>query len=112
MAQLQNWNSKLVRPFLNSVFAAITVNFGPITICWGHRDGANLPFGWCAITALGNFDWTKGGHLILWDLELVIEFPPGVTIIIPSAIFKHGNTIISPCETRFSVAQYSAGGLF
>ncbi|KAJ7156364.1 hypothetical protein C8R46DRAFT_1226585 [Mycena filopes] len=29
----------------------------------GHRDFANLAFGWCAITALGDYDFTKGGHV-------------------------------------------------
>jgi len=112
MTLLLTWNNKLVRPFINSIFSAVTVNFGPFTICFGHRDGANLGFGWCAITAFGNFDWKKGGHLILWDLKLIIEFPPGVTILIPSAILKHGNTRISAGEDRFSFAQYTAGGLF
>ena len=49
-----------------------------------HTDPGNLLFGWCAITTLGNFDPTLGGHLVLWDLKLVIEFPLGSTILIPS----------------------------
>ena len=99
-------------PFLNSVFAAFTVNFGPSTVCFPHRDVKNLAFGWCAVTALGSYDWTKGGHLILWDLKLVVEFPPGCTILLPSAVMCHSNTPIQPNETRYSFAMYSAGGLF
>jgi hypothetical protein len=72
----------------------------------------NLPFGWCAITALGNFDPTLGGHLVLWDLKLVIEFPPGSTILIPSATLRHSNVAIRQGETRYSFTQYTAGGLF
>jgi hypothetical protein len=112
MTRLQQWNHHLFRPFVNSVFAAVTINFGPRTVCLGHRDAANLPYGLCAITALGRFDWKKGGHLILWDLKLVIEFPPGTTVLIPSAVLRHGNTMIGEDETRFSVAQYTSGGLF
>lgn len=103
---------KLVRNYPHSVFACATVNFGPRTQCFKHRDCANLPFGMCAITALGSFDHTKGGHLILWELGLVIEFPAGSTILIPSAVVSHCNTVIGPTETRYSFTQYSAGSLF
>ncbi|KAK7047528.1 hypothetical protein VNI00_006294 [Paramarasmius palmivorus] len=99
-------------PFQRCIFAAFTVNFGPTTVCYPHRDIKNLAFGWCAITALGDYDWTKGGHLVLWDLKLIIEFPPGTTIFIPSALVCHLNTKVSPHERRYSFAMYSAGGLF
>ena len=98
--------------FYNSIFACCTFNFGPSTVCFCHTDPGNLPFGWCAITALGNFDSKRGGHLILWDLYLVIEFPPGATILIPSASLRHGNTAIQAGETRYSFTQYTAGGVF
>lgn len=103
---------KLKRNFLNSVFACTTFNFGPRTCCFEHRDSGNLAFGWCAITALGDFDPTRGGHLILWDLKLVIEFPPGSTILIPSATIRHSNIAIQQHERRYSFTQYTAGGLF
>ncbi|KAL0566703.1 hypothetical protein V5O48_015299 [Marasmius crinis-equi] len=99
-------------PFSGCVFAAFAVNFGPQTVCLPHRDTKNLAFGWCAITALGNFDWTKGGHLVLWDLRLVVEFPPGATIFIPSALVCHFNTSIQPHEERYSFTCYTSGALF
>ncbi len=70
-------NPDLRRNFSNSVWAATAFNFGPRTCSLRHRDFANLPFGWCSITSLGDFDPTKGGHLVLWELGLIIEFPPG-----------------------------------
>ncbi|KAG6914663.1 hypothetical protein DXG01_016045 [Tephrocybe rancida] len=100
----QNWN--------DSVFASAVWNLGPHTVCHRHKDAANLPFGLCAVTALGNFDATKGGHLVLWDLGLVIEFPPGSTILLPSAVIEHSNIPIQEHETRYSFTQYSSGGLF
>ncbi|KAF8166468.1 hypothetical protein K438DRAFT_2066503 [Mycena galopus ATCC 62051] len=72
--------------FVGSVFAACTFNFGPHAICAPHLDFANLAWGWCAITALGNFNPNFGGHLIVWDLGLVIRFLPGSTILIPSTL--------------------------
>ena len=75
----------LRRNFLNSIFTCCTFNFGPHACSFDHTDPANLLFGWCDITALGPFDPIRSGHLVLWDLKIVIEFPPGSTIIIPSA---------------------------
>ncbi|KAF9472816.1 hypothetical protein BDN70DRAFT_818102, partial [Pholiota conissans] len=114
----ENFNSlldnddSLRRNWPDSVFASYTINFGPRTVCRPHRDFANLPYGWCAITALGDFNPKQGGHLILWDLKLAIEFPPGSTILIPSAALRHSNAPINSRETRYSFTQYSAGGLF
>ncbi|PBK65432.1 hypothetical protein ARMSODRAFT_891919, partial [Armillaria solidipes] len=105
-------DNSLVLNFTNSIFAACTFNFRPRTICFEHMDSRNLPFGWCAIMALGRFNPKKGGHFILWDLKLVIEFPPGSMILIPSAVLCHSNTAISRKETRYSFTQYMAGGLF
>jgi hypothetical protein len=102
----------LHRIFTSSVFSASSYNLGPRTICFRHTDFANLPFGWCAVTALGFFNPKKGGHLVLWECGLVIEFPPGSTVLIPSAIVSHCNLAISKSETRYSFTQYTAGGLF
>ncbi|TRM64738.1 hypothetical protein BD626DRAFT_399710, partial [Schizophyllum amplum] len=101
----------LKRNFRHSAWAAITINHGPRTITLPHRDFSNVPWGWCPITALGRFDYRRGGHLILWDLRLVIQFPPGSTIIIPSSVLTHSNVAIGRHEKRFSITQYTAGGL-
>ncbi|KAJ7838460.1 hypothetical protein B0H14DRAFT_3459304 [Mycena olivaceomarginata] len=92
MALLAAWNSALKWPFVGSVFAACTFNFGPQAVTCSHLD--------------------FGGHLILWDLKLIIRFPPGATILIPSAIIRHSNIPVQPHEKRFSFVQYTAGGLF
>jgi hypothetical protein len=104
-------NPRLTRWF-HGVFAGVSFNLGPCTVTWPHTDCHNLAFGWCAITALGNFDPDRGGHMILWDLGLVIRFPPGSTILIPSALLTHSNVPIQPGEERYSIIQYSSSGLF
>ncbi|KAF7288197.1 hypothetical protein HMN09_01419100 [Mycena chlorophos] len=71
-SMLAFWAPQLYEYYL---FAAATFNLGPNVWTFKHRDVLNLPFGWCAITALGDFDHTKGGHLVLWDLKLVVQFP-------------------------------------
>lgn len=104
-------HEELRRNFANSIYPAMTINAGPSTVSLGHTDAGNMPGGICALTALGNYDYTRGGHLILFDLKLIIEFPPGSTILLPSATLRHGNTTIQSGETRHSIAQYCAGGL-
>jgi hypothetical protein len=103
---------ELQRTFPTSIFSASTYNLGPQTMCFRHTDFANLSFGWCAVTALGTFDPKKGGHLVLWECGLAIEFPPGSTILLPSAIVSHSNISIGKSESRYSFTQYTAGGLF
>ncbi|KAJ7348101.1 hypothetical protein DFH08DRAFT_960452 [Mycena albidolilacea] len=93
-------------------FYVIYMTLFPRTCALGHRDFANLAFGLCAITALGDFNYKMGGHLVLWDCKLVIEFPPGCTILIPSAAIYHSNIPIGHKEHRYSFTQYTAGGLF
>ncbi|KAJ7705212.1 hypothetical protein B0H16DRAFT_1403943 [Mycena metata] len=112
--RLHRWDKTLKRNFLPtiSVFAAATFNFGPATVTLPHLDFANLAWGWCAITAFGNFDPDKGGHLILWDLMLIIRFPPGSTLFIPSALLRHSNVSIQQGEKRFSFTQFTSAGIF
>ncbi len=104
-------DTSLVLNWVNSIFAAATFNFGPRTLCFWHTDSRNLPFGWCAITALGQFDVHWGGHLVLWDLKLVIDFLQGSTILILSAILRHSNIFISKGERHYSFTQYTVGGV-
>ncbi|KAJ7678390.1 hypothetical protein B0H17DRAFT_944629, partial [Mycena rosella] len=99
--------------FPKSIFSCAAFNFGPNVWVFRHRDGQNVPFGWCAVTALGAFDHTKGGHLVLWDLKLVIEFPLGTTILLPSATIAHSNVPVNAEHSKehTSFMQYMAGGL-
>lgn len=112
LRRLYRDHSHLTPNFCNSIFPACTFNMGPDVATWLHADTGNYFGGGCPIYCGGEFDPKLGGHLILWDLKLVIEFPPGSTIIIPSSSLTHGNTPIQPGETRVSFTQYCAGGLF
>ncbi|KAJ6459908.1 hypothetical protein C8R45DRAFT_1109284 [Mycena sanguinolenta] len=99
-------------PFPKSVFSCVAFNFGPRVCTFKHRDMCNLPFGWCAVQALGSFDHTKGGHLVLWDAKLVVQFPAGTLILLPSATVAHSNLPVQDGEERISFTQFTAGGLF
>lgn len=95
-----------------SVFAAAAFNFGGNVWTFKHRDFLNWAFGWCAITALGNFDAARSAQLILWELKLVIDFPHAATALIPSAVITHSNTPVAPGDYRTSFTQYTAGAIF
>jgi len=67
----------LRKPFPNGIFPTCTFNYGSHIVTVEHVDSTNVPFGLCAILTCGLYDPSKGGHLVLFDLGLVIEFPPG-----------------------------------
>ncbi|KAI0047168.1 hypothetical protein FA95DRAFT_1492950, partial [Auriscalpium vulgare] len=101
-----------MRPnFRTSAYPAATANLGPDTTTLPHKDDGNYPSLACAITALGGFDHKRGGHIVLTDLKLKIEFPSGSTILLSSAGLEHGNLPIQPGESRYSFTQYCPGGL-
>lgn len=110
--RLRKRHPNLCWNFPNSVFSSATANFGPAAVSYDHIDFANTAAGWCAITSAGTYDPKKGGHLVLFDIDKVIEFPPGSTVLIPSSVMRHGNTPIQEGETRVSMTQYAAGTLF
>ncbi|KAJ3914221.1 hypothetical protein F5877DRAFT_83019 [Lentinula edodes] len=85
---------------------------GPLSFSPPHMDPDNRTSSWCADTNMGPFDPDKGGHLVLWDLGLIIRFPPGSTILFPSALITHSTIPIQAHETRYAMIQYSSGGLF
>jgi hypothetical protein len=105
-------HSELQPNFANSVFAAATFNCGPNAVTVEHCDFLNNPHGMCGITSGGSFNHKTGGHIYLKQLKLVIEFPSGASMLIPSGAIDHGNTPIGSGETRCSMTQYTAGGLF
>ncbi|KAJ7242210.1 hypothetical protein C8J57DRAFT_1084447, partial [Mycena rebaudengoi] len=98
--------------FSNSVFPAATFNCGPEALTYDHRDYGNWAAGFCTVTSGGKFDHTKGADLYLKQLRLIIESPSYSTLLIPSGCMDHGNTPLQPGETRCSMTQYAAGGLF
>ncbi|KAJ7898170.1 hypothetical protein B0H14DRAFT_2332259, partial [Mycena olivaceomarginata] len=100
------------RPFPQSVFSCAAFNFGSNVWTFKHHDVCNLPFGLCAVQSLGRFDPKRGGHLVLWDLKLVVEFSPGALILLPSATIAHSNIPVDAGDERISFTQFTAGGLF
>ncbi|KXN82891.1 hypothetical protein AN958_01960, partial [Leucoagaricus sp. SymC.cos] len=77
-----------------------------------HQDCNNLAFSWCVVVALGDFNPEEGGHFVLYDLGIVVEFPPGTCFLILSVCLWHSNIPIWKNDTRASIMFYAAGNLF
>ena len=98
--------------FPKSIMPTVAFNLGERVATKIHVDAMNCPFGWCIVTALGDFNSNQGGHLILWELGLVLEFPAGASICLPSAIITHSNIPTHESDRRMSFTQYCPGEIF
>lgn len=113
MDALSTWEvENLHRSFPGCEFPMHTLNLGPNVCTYKHRDLQNYPFGICAVFALGHFNHKTGGHLVLWDLDLVLELAPGGLALLPSALLTHSNVSIADGESRASYVLYAPGELF
>lgn len=112
MKKLQEHCDGLTFNFDGSIFPSATMNLGPCVSLLPHYDVMNLAFGWCMITSIGTFDPDHGGHSMLKEARLIIRFPPGSTIGIPSAIIEHCNIPVPDDEVRGSFVQFASANLF
>ncbi|KAJ7790273.1 hypothetical protein B0H13DRAFT_1676228, partial [Mycena leptocephala] len=60
---------------------------------------------------LGQYSWLHGGHIILWNLGLVVCFPPGASIIIPTGVIQYSFVKVRPGEHCYSVLQWAGSGI-
>ncbi|KAJ6455101.1 hypothetical protein C8R47DRAFT_996960, partial [Mycena vitilis] len=102
---------ELTHNTLNSILPAASFNCGD-AVTFEHCDLLNLAHGLCPITSGGNYNPKTSGHLYVKQFKAIFEFPPGATILITSGCVDHGNTPIQEDETRYSITQFAAGGLF
>ncbi|KAJ7792815.1 hypothetical protein B0H14DRAFT_2394067 [Mycena olivaceomarginata] len=64
-----------------------------------HRNVCNLPFG-----ALRNFNPHHSGHIVLWNLKLVVEFPAGASFFCPQ-LLSHNPTFPFKRTTNMSCSS-------
>jgi hypothetical protein len=99
-------------PFRKLPFAQFTFNVGPRCCSKRHYDHLNEAIGWCLVSPFGHWDHTLGGHIILHKLKLIVEFPPGSSLLLPSALVAHENISISTEERRMVITAYTSGSFF
>ncbi|KAJ7847058.1 hypothetical protein B0H13DRAFT_1532904, partial [Mycena leptocephala] len=66
---------------------------------------------WSSLSALGKYAHLHGGHIIFWDLGLVICFPPGATILFPAGLLRYSFVKVRAGEHRYAVLQWAGGGI-
>jgi hypothetical protein len=93
-------------------FSSYTLNVGVQSCCHMHVDGCNLAGGICLISPYGDYNWRKGGHLILHEPKVAIALPPGSFTLIPSALVSHENVPIASEEERRAFTAFSPANLF
>ncbi|KAJ7601454.1 hypothetical protein DFH06DRAFT_952214, partial [Mycena polygramma] len=66
---------------------------------------------WAVLTALGKYAHKYSGHIILWDLGLVITFPPGTTILLPPSVIRYSFVKVRAGEHRYALSQWAGAGI-
>ncbi|KAK6974635.1 hypothetical protein R3P38DRAFT_2377648, partial [Favolaschia claudopus] len=97
-----------------SVFSAATMELGgPHHNVRDHRGELRdlEPAGWNLLTALGKYRSFHGGHVIFWELGLVVQFPPGSHILLPAGLVHYSFVKVDTNETRFSLLQWAGAGV-
>ncbi|KAJ7038828.1 hypothetical protein C8F04DRAFT_950823 [Mycena alexandri] len=81
-----------------------------------QRERKAQPSGMTAITALGNYDATDG-ELILWEDQIVVNFPPGSTFLLPkwmnysfTAVEEPGYQMILAQSCDAALSEFVANG--
>ncbi|KAJ7186911.1 hypothetical protein C8R46DRAFT_879457 [Mycena filopes] len=96
-------------PSASSVFSAATVEFsGPHLRATNSR---HEPTTWSILIALGHYSATHGGHIILWDLGLIVGFPSGCCILLPTGLIRYSFVKVRANETRHSIVQWAGPGI-
>lgn len=88
--------------FDSGIWPALSVNFPPNAYCHVHTNTGNKANGMCPVFLLGDFNATKGSHLWLSNLKLIIEFPPSCLIFIPFTSLCYRNIPVTKNEVRTS----------
>ncbi|KAJ7079048.1 hypothetical protein C8R43DRAFT_910225, partial [Mycena crocata] len=96
-----------------SVFPAATIQFGgPQAQTWtGGIPDRYETLSWSALAALGKYNSFHGGHIVLWNLGLVVSFPTGSTILLPPALVRYSFVKVRAGEYRYSILQWVGSGI-
>ncbi|KAF7373695.1 hypothetical protein MSAN_00580500 [Mycena sanguinolenta] len=112
-SEFLKYNADAMYPCDSSVFSAATFEFGG-PHCRNTPTGAPDRFHaatWSVLTSLGRYVPLSGGHIIFWDLGLVVTFPPGASILIPTGVIRYSFIKFRPGEHRYSLLQWAGTGI-
>jgi hypothetical protein len=63
------------------------------------------------ITSLGTYDHQRGGHIVLWDENKVIELPSGATVMFVAGSKRYSFIPVARGQERFLFRQFCNAGV-
>ncbi|KAJ7727501.1 hypothetical protein B0H14DRAFT_2284124, partial [Mycena olivaceomarginata] len=63
------------------------------------------------ITVIGSWDPRKGGGIMFWDDDALIELIPGATVLFPAGTKHYSLVAVAPHETQYVFRQYCHAGV-
>ncbi len=101
-----------LRPPFPTVFAEVSFQGDRSLEMKRHCPSDHFAAGWTAVLSLGRYDHTRGGHIVLWDWNVVVEMPPRSLFYFPSGVLRYSFLPVAPSEERCAIVFHSGGGLF
>ncbi|KAJ6462539.1 hypothetical protein C8R45DRAFT_841518, partial [Mycena sanguinolenta] len=97
-------------PFRNSVFTTAEISFGDATASTTKNLDAAFDT-MEAVTSIGSYDHTTGGHILFEDDGGMIELPPGTTVLFAGGAKRHKFAPVGKLENRFLFRQFCSAGV-
>ncbi|KAG6905214.1 hypothetical protein DXG01_004142 [Tephrocybe rancida] len=105
-----HWN--IPNNFHGTVYPAVRFNVRPQTsTVQPYMDRQRERRGPPAVTPIGNYNYKLSGHIVFYELKLIIEVPPGTTLFVPTRLLSYGTTNIQEGEERMTITQCFGPGL-
>ncbi|KAG6915875.1 hypothetical protein DXG01_009452 [Tephrocybe rancida] len=104
------WNAPI--NFQGSTYPAVRFNVGPQTsTVQPYMDCQQECRGLSAMTPIGNYNYKLGGHIVFYELKLIVEVVPGTTLFVPTGLLSYGTMDIQESEERMTITQCFGPGL-
>ncbi|KAK7019005.1 hypothetical protein R3P38DRAFT_3200302 [Favolaschia claudopus] len=96
-----------------SIFSAVTVELGGphCRTDWRGEVPPYQPDSWAVLTAIGDYRYTQGGHVIFWEFGIVVQFPPGACILLPPGLVRYSFVEVPDHQSRHSILQWAGSGI-
>lgn len=97
--------------FDRSVFTTSEISFGDSEPTLSHKNYNGGLDNMEVITSFGTYDHTKGGHIIFWEDDKVIELRSGGSVMWPAGSKRFSFVPVSGNEERFLLRQFCHAGI-
>jgi hypothetical protein len=64
-----------------------------------------------AVTSLGTYDHRKGGHMMFPDDDVMMEMPPGMTVLFPAGTKSYNFAAVRKHKQQYLFHQFCSAGV-